>query len=97
MIHATYLENDSWQDTRLSLSLSLSLSHTHTHTHTLTHSLTLSLSLSLGPLRDVDVIDVNRQDDFTMKMREWTEYYQEPPEARKKILNVISLEFSTTE
>ena len=49
-----------------------------------------------GPLREVDVIDVNRQDDLVMKMREWTEYY-ETTGPRKKILNVISLEFSDTE
>ena len=29
-----------------------------------------------------------------MRMREWTEYYLNP--VKKKILNVISLEFSTT-
>ena len=29
-----------------------------------------------------------------MRMREWTEYYNSP--VKKKILNVISLEFSTT-
>jgi lysine-specific demethylase PHF8 len=50
----------------------------------------------VGPLREVDVIDVNRQDDLLMKMREWTEYY-ESTGSRKKILNVISLEFSNTE
>lgn len=51
---------------------------------------------TVGPLREVDVIDVNRQDDMVMKMREWTEYY-ESTEPHKKILNVISLEFSNTE
>ena len=51
---------------------------------------------SVGPLREVDVIDVNRQDDLLMKMREWTEYYEDTI-PRKKILNVISLEFSDTE
>ena len=29
-----------------------------------------------------------------MRMREWTEYYMNP--VKKKILNVISLEFSNT-
>ena len=32
-------------------------------------------------MRELDVIDVARQDDITMRMREWTEYYesQKPP------------------
>ena len=45
-------------------------------------------------MREIDVIDVARQDDFRMKMREWTEYYETKP--RTKVLNVISLEFSET-
>ena len=49
----------------------------------------------LGPLREIDVIDVNRQGDLRMKMMEWTEYYTSKP--RRKVLNVISLEFSDTE
>ena len=47
-----------------------------------------------GSLRDLDVIDVSRQDDLSMKMREWVQYYEGHP--RAKILNVISLEFSDT-
>jgi len=47
-------------------------------------------------MREVDVIDVSRQEDIRMKMREWTEYY-ENQRPRRKILNVISLEFSNTE
>ena len=47
-------------------------------------------------MRELDVIDVARQDDIKMTMREWTEYY-EVVKPRKKILNVISLEFSRTE
>ena len=47
-----------------------------------------------GSMREVDVIDVSRQEDVKMLMREWTEYYMSPN--RSKILNVISLEFSTT-
>ena len=62
--------------------------------HPLPSSLPPSLPPS-GPLREIDVIDVNRQDDLLMKMREWTEYYE--CSSRKKILNVISLEFSGTE
>ena len=49
----------------------------------------------LGSLCEVNVIDVARQDDIRMKMREWTEYY-ENTWPRKKVLNVISLEFSNT-
>lgn len=49
-----------------------------------------------GSMREVDVIDVSRQEDIRMKMREWTEYY-ENQRPRRKILNVISLEFSNTE
>ena len=47
-----------------------------------------------GSLRDLDVIDVARQDDIKMKMREWVQYYESEP--RSKIHNVISLEFSDT-
>ncbi|XP_065909719.1 lysine-specific demethylase 7B-like [Dysidea avara] len=50
----------------------------------------------VGPMRELDVIDVARQEDIKMKMREWTEYY-EVIRPRKKVLNVISLEFSDTE
>ena len=49
-----------------------------------------------GSMRELDVIDVARQDDINMKMREWTEYY-ENQRKRDKVLNVISLEFSGTE
>ncbi len=49
-----------------------------------------------GSMRELDVIDVARQDDIKMTMREWTEYY-EVVKPRKKILNVISLEFSRSE
>ncbi|KAK3701264.1 hypothetical protein RRG08_066757 [Elysia crispata] len=48
----------------------------------------------VGPMREIDVIDVSRQDDIKMIMREWTEYYNSPN--REKIFNVISLEFSNT-
>ena len=40
------------------------------------------------------MIDVARQEDYKMLMREWTEYYASPN--RHKILNVISLEFTKT-
>ena len=45
-------------------------------------------------MREIDVIDVARQEDYKMLMREWTEYYASPN--RHKILNVISLEFTNT-
>jgi hypothetical protein len=48
-----------------------------------------------GSMREIDVIDVARQEDYKMLMRNWTEYYNNPH--RNKILNVISLEFSKTE
>ena len=47
-----------------------------------------------GSMREIDVIDVARQEDYKMLMREWTEYYNSPN--RSKIFNVISLEFSQT-
>ena len=48
----------------------------------------------LGSMREIDVIDVSKQEDCKMLMREWTEYYNSPN--RAKIFNVISLEFSNT-
>ncbi|XP_064605290.1 histone lysine demethylase PHF8-like isoform X2 [Liolophura sinensis] len=48
----------------------------------------------VGSMREIDVIDVSRQEDYKMLMREWTEYYNSPN--RTKIFNVISLEFSNT-
>ncbi|KAL4226132.1 Lsd1/2 complex PHD finger containing protein Phf2 [Mactra antiquata] len=48
----------------------------------------------VGSMREIDVIDVARQEDHKMLMREWTEYYNSPN--REKIFNVISLEFSKT-
>jgi hypothetical protein len=45
-------------------------------------------------MREIDVIDVSKQEDCKMLMREWTEYYNSPN--RAKIFNVISLEFSNT-
>lgn len=48
----------------------------------------------IGSLHEVHVIDVAKQEDLRMKMREWTEYYNSP--VRGKVLNVISLEFSNT-
>jgi len=45
-------------------------------------------------MRELDVIDVDRQSDMKLLMREFVEYYNNP--VREKILNVISLEFSNT-
>lgn len=44
--------------------------------------------------RELDVIDVSRQIDFRMKVRDLVHYYRQP--VRRRILNVISLEFSDT-
>eukprot|EP00794_Sanderia_malayensis_P006232 gene6232-6948_t len=49
----------------------------------------------VGSLHEVHVIDVAKQEDLRMKMREWTEYYNCP--VRTKVFNVISLEFSKTD
>ena len=45
-------------------------------------------------MREIDVIDVSKQEDYKMLMREWTDYYNSTN--RDKIFNVISLEFSNT-
>lgn len=42
----------------------------------------------------MDVIDVARQNNIRMKLREFVEYYNAP--VRTRILNVISLEFTNT-
>lgn len=48
----------------------------------------------VGSRRILDVMDVQTQRDFTMSMKEWCAYYEDPD--RKRLLNVISLEFSHT-
>jgi len=45
-------------------------------------------------MRQIDVIDVARQQDSKMLMRDWTQYYNS--QHRQKIYNVISLEFANT-
>ncbi|KAL8611260.1 hypothetical protein ACOMHN_013691 [Nucella lapillus] len=50
----------------------------------------------VGPMLEIDVIDVQYQEDYKMLMRQWTDYYNSPGK-REKTLNVISLEFSKTE
>ena len=52
------------------------------------------LDILIGSVRELDVIDVSRQEDYKMKMREWTEYFLSP--VRKKTMNVISLEFTNS-
>ena len=52
------------------------------------------LMYRVGSMREIDVIDVAKQEDYKMLMREWTEYYNSPH--RSKTYNVISLEFSNT-
>lgn len=42
----------------------------------------------------LDVMDVNTQKNIEMTMKEWQRYYEDP--SKKKLLNVISLEFSHT-
>ncbi|CAN0103108.1 unnamed protein product [Lampetra planeri] len=48
----------------------------------------------VGSDRMIDVIDVNRQADFKVTMKEFCEYYNST--SRQKVLNIISLEFSDT-
>ena len=48
----------------------------------------------IGSDRELDVIDVTRQTDSKMKMSDWTKYYSNSD--RRKVMNVISLEFSDT-
>ncbi|KAM8933813.1 histone lysine demethylase PHF8 isoform 2-T2 [Pelodytes ibericus] len=48
----------------------------------------------VGPEKEIDVIDVTRQADLKMKLKDFAKYYNSPK--REKVLNVISLEFSET-
>lgn len=50
--------------------------------------------LTLGPDVLVDVVDVTKQTDSKMKLKEFVDYYYSTN--RKKVLNVINLEFSDT-
>lgn len=47
-----------------------------------------------GGEKEIDVIDVARQADMKMKLKDFVKYYNSPK--REKVLNVISLEFSET-
>ncbi|XP_013877150.1 lysine-specific demethylase phf2 isoform X2 [Austrofundulus limnaeus] len=48
----------------------------------------------VGPDDSVDVVDVTKQTDSQMKLKEFVDYYYSTN--RKKVLNVINLEFSDT-
>ncbi|XP_072286832.1 histone lysine demethylase PHF8 isoform X2 [Pyxicephalus adspersus] len=48
----------------------------------------------VGGEKEIDVIDVVRQADLKMKLKDFVKYYNSPK--REKVLNVISLEFSET-
>lgn len=50
--------------------------------------------MCVGSKRTLDVMDVNTQKNMEMTMKEWQKYYEDPN--KKKLLNVISLEFSHT-
>ncbi len=50
----------------------------------------------IGSQRIVDVMNVETQESLQMTMKSWTDYYDQSPEKRSKLLNVISLEFSHT-
>lgn len=50
--------------------------------------------MCVGSKRMLDVMDVNTQKNMEMSMKEWQKYYEDPN--KKKLLNVISLEFSHT-
>lgn len=48
----------------------------------------------IGGEREIDVIDVMRQCDFKMSLRDFVEYFNSPN--RTRIFNCVSLEFSGT-
>ncbi|XP_011630466.1 histone lysine demethylase PHF8-like isoform X1 [Pogonomyrmex barbatus] len=48
----------------------------------------------IGGDRDMDVIDVTRQSNIRMKLKDFVEYYNSP--SRTRVFNVISLEFTNT-
>lgn len=50
--------------------------------------------MCVGSRRVLDVMDVNTQKNMEMTMKEWQKYYEDT--SKKKLLNVISLEFSHT-
>lgn len=48
----------------------------------------------VGSDKEIDVIDVTRQSDFKMSLRDFVEYFNSPN--RTRIFNCVSLEFSAT-
>jgi F-box and leucine-rich repeat protein 10/11 len=50
--------------------------------------------MCVGSRRVLDVMDVNTQKNIEMTMKDWQKYYEDTN--KKKLLNVISLEFSHT-
>lgn len=48
----------------------------------------------IGGDREMDVIDVTRQNNVRMKLRDFVEYYNDPD--RTRVFNVVSLEFTDT-
>ncbi|XP_075754735.1 lysine-specific demethylase 2B isoform X6 [Pelodiscus sinensis] len=54
------------------------------------------VKLLVGSRRIVDVMDVNTQKGIEMSMSQFVRYYETPEAERKKLYNVISLEFSHT-
>lgn len=54
----------------------------------------VSFVIFSGPDIGVDVVDVTKQTDSKMKLKEFVDYYYSTN--RKKVLNVINLEFSDT-
>lgn len=58
-------------------------------------TLTVSeIEFYVGGDKEIDVIDVMRQTDFKMTLKEFVNYYNNPEKTR--VLNCISLEFSNT-
>ena len=45
-------------------------------------------------MTEIDVIDVSKQEDTRMFLREWIDYFTCPN--KKTILNLLSLEFSNS-
>ena len=56
--------------------------------------ISIYFAFHVGPDVPVDVIDVPKQTDGKMKLKEFVDYYYSTN--RKKVLNVINLEFSDT-
>ncbi|KAJ3015584.1 JmjC domain-containing histone demethylation protein 1 [Thoreauomyces humboldtii] len=50
-----------------------------------------------GRDRQVDAIEVSTQSERMVTLDDWAKYFHQPPEKRKRILNVISLEISETQ